>query len=154
MYSENNSSPSLLPREDQSAQGLGYLIVRVSTARGAIPLEGAQVDVRSNPPDLTKGRGDVIASLVTGRDGRTAPLPLASPPRSQSMHPGDAPPYSTYNVEVFLEGYTNQIYQGVPIFDGVVAIQPAVLIPLSENGRTDSRTPDGERFFESEAPNL
>ena len=41
-----------------------------------------------------------------------------------------------------------------PIFDGIVAVQPADLIPLPENGRTDSRTPDGERFFESTAPDL
>lgn len=154
MYSDNNSTPSAPPSQSPAPQGMGYLIVRVSTARGAIPLEGAQVDVRSNPPDLTNGRGDVIASQISGRDGRTAPLPLFAPPRSQSMQPGSSTPYSTYTVEVFLEGYTNQTYQNVPIFDGVVAIQPAILIPLPENARTDSRTPDGERFFESEAPDL
>jgi len=134
--------------------GEGYLTVRVSTARGAIPLEGAQVEVRSNPLDLTVGRGDVIASLTTGSDGTTERLALPAPPRSQSMRPGEVPPFSTYTVEVFLEGYTSQTYQNVPIFDGVLAIQPAILIPLPENGRTDSRTPDGERFFESEAPDL
>ena len=154
MYSDNNSTPSVPPSQPSDQQGMGYLIVRVSTARGAIPLEGAQVDIRTNPPDLTAGRGDVIASLTSGRDGRTSPLPLPAPPRAQSMQPGNGQPFSTYNIEVYLEGYTNQTYQNVPIFDGVVAIQPAILIPLPENGRTDSRTPDGERFFESEAPNL
>ena len=141
------SNPSL-------PMGQGYLIVRVSTARGAIPLEGAQVDVRSNPLDLTAGRGDVIASLVSGSDGRTAPLSLPAPARTNSMQPGNEPPFSTYSIEVYLEGYTNQTYQNVPIFDGVVAIQPAMLIPLPENGRTDSRTPDNQRFYESSAPEL
>ena len=149
----NQENPSIQNTPSPSV-GQGYLIVRVSTARGAIPLEGAQVDVRATPPDLTDGRGDVIASLVSGTDGRTAPLPLPAPSRSNSMQPGNASPFSSYSVEVYLEGYTNQTYQNVPIFDGVVAIQPAMLIPLPENGRTDSRTPDNQRFFESSAPEL
>ena len=149
----NQENPSIQNTPSQPL-GQGYLIVRVSTARGAIPLEGAQVDVRATPPDLTDGRGDVIASLVSGTDGRTAPLPLPAPARANSMQPGNTSPFSTYNIEVYLEGYTNQTYQNVPIFDGVVAIQPAMLIPLPENGRTDSRTPDNQRFFESSAPEL
>ncbi|MBE6602261.1 MAG: hypothetical protein E7637_07160 [Ruminococcaceae bacterium] len=138
----------------QPFTGEGYLIVQVSTARGAIPLEGARVNIRSYPPDLTAGRGDVIASLVSGSDGRTERLSLPAPNRTESMQPGSQKPFSTYNVEVHLEGYSDAIYQNVPIFDGIVAIQPAILIPLPENGRTDSRTPDGQRFFESSAPNL
>ena len=134
--------------------GQGYLVVHVTTARGAIPLEGAQVNVRNYDPEFEEGRGDVIASLVSGRDGNTEPLPLPAPPRSQSMQPGTVKPYATYNIEVDLEGYFSQSYANVPIFDGIAAIQPADLIPLPENGRTDSRTPDGERFFESTAPDL
>ena len=150
MNQDNLSTP--IPSTPKMGQG--YLTVRVSTARGAIPLEGAQVDVRSTPPDLTAGRGDVIASLTSGADGRTALLPLPAPSRTSSMQPGNTQPFSTYQIEVYLEGYTNQTYQNVPIFDGVVAIQPAILIPLPENGRTDSRTPDGERFYESASPDL
>ena len=134
--------------------GQGYLVVHVTTARGSIPLEGAQVNVRNNDPEFTQARGDVIASLVTGRDGNTKPLPLLAPPRSASMTPNNGKPFSTYNIEVALEGYFTQSYANVPIFDGIAAVQPADLIPLPENGRTDSRTPDGERFFESTAPDL
>lgn len=134
--------------------GQGYLVVHVTTARGAIPLEGAQVNVRGYEPEFEEGRGDVIASLVTGRDGNTEPLPLPAPPRSESMQPGNEKPYATYNIEVTLEGYFTQNYANVPIFDGIAAVQPADLIPLPENGRTDSRTPDGNRFFESSAPDL
>ena len=147
-----NPETQAVPSNPQ--QGLGYLIVRVSTARGAIPLEGAEVNIRSELPEITPGRGDVIASLVSGRDGRTEPVALPAPAREESMHPGNAKPYATYGIEVFLEGYTRQIYQNVPIFDGIVAIQPAILIPLPENGRTDSRTPDGERINESFVPKL
>ena len=134
--------------------GQGYLIVHVTTARGAIPLEGARVNVRRSDPTTEAPRGDVIASQVSGRDGNTATRTLAAPPRANSQHPNGKRPYAPYHIEVSLEGFFKQSYANVPIFDGIVAIQPADLIPLPENGRTDSRTPDGERFFESTAPDL
>ena len=147
-----NQEESIVPQKQD--MGTGYLIVHVTTARGAIPLEGAQVDIRSYPPDGTEGQGDVIASLVTQRDGNTLPYPLPAPPRADSMRPGNGRPYSVFLIEVHEDGYYSQTYSNVPIFDGIVAIQPADLIPLPENERTDSRTPDGERFFESTAPDL
>ena len=136
--------------------GMGFLVVHVTTARGAIPLEGALVSVRSNKPNENGIPGEVIATRVSGNDGNTAPLPLSAPLRSQSLTPsnGQRKPYSTYHVEVRLEGFYTQYYANVPIFDGIAAIQPADLIPLPENRRPDSRTPDGERFFESESPDL
>ena len=141
-------------QERQGSTGQGYLIVHVTTARGAIPLEGVQVLVRDYLPDGTEGRGDVIATLISGRDGNTPRLSLVAPPRGNSLTPGVTPPYQPYLIEVNAHGYYDQRYINVPIFDGIVAIQPADLIPLPENGRTDSRTPDGERFFESTAPDL
>ena len=134
--------------------GRGFLIVRATTARGAIPLEGALVSVRSYDPDLENGRGNVVFSAVTNRDGNTPPIPLSAPPRESSLIAGNMHPYTSYLVEVFREGYSLQSFINVPIFDGITAIQPADLIPLPENGRTDSRTPDGEQFFESSAPDL
>ena len=134
--------------------GRGFLVVRVSTASGAIPLQGAQVEVRSYPADGTPGRGDVFLSAVTDRDGKTPPFSLPTPARSASQSPGGARPFATYLVDVTREGYTRQSYVDVPVFDGILAVQPAILIPLPENRRTDSRTPDGERFFETAAPEL
>ena len=134
--------------------GEGGLVVRVSTARGAIPLEGARVDVRSIDGALDAGRSDVITSLVSGRDGNTELIRLPAPPRSASLSPGNGKPYATYLIEVTLEGYARQDYQDVPIFDGIIAVQPADLIPLAENGRTDGRSPDGETVFEGGGPEL
>jgi hypothetical protein len=139
-----------------STIGEGSLIVHVTTARGAIPLEAAQVQVRQYEGEEVSGRGDVIVSAITGRDGNTPRIPLPAPARSESLKPngGGIPPFTSYIVEVFLEGYYTQSYINVPIFDGITAIQPADMIPLSENNKTDSRTPDGERFYESSAPDL
>ena len=141
---------------DVQNTGEGYLVIHVSTARGAIPLEGARVSVRNYDKDLAMPRGDVIADVISGRDGNTPILPLAAPPRSASQAPagGGPPPYAGYFVEVRLEGYFHQSYAGLVIFDGVTSIQPVDMIPLPENGKTDSFTPDGERFLESENPDL
>ena len=150
MYQEQESNTA------SSNMGQGALVVHVTTARGAIPLEGAQVHVRNYDAEGSEGRGDVIRSVVSGRDGNTPVIPLPAPARVESLKPnGNAiPPFASYLVEVILEGYFQQNYIKVPIFDGITAIQPADLIPLSENDKTDSRTPDGERFYESSAPNL
>ena len=136
--------------------GEGALIVHVTTARGSIPLEGAQVLVRAYGDDAAEGRGDVITSVITGRDGNTPRISLPAPARGDSLKPSanGISPFASYIVEVFLEGYFAQNYINVPIFDGITAIQPADMIPLSENNKTDSRTPDAERFFESTAPEL
>ena len=148
----NNESVNFQDMPPQS--GTGYLVVHVTTARGAIPLEGAQVRIRNNLPQSTPARGDVIATLISGRDGKTPVIPLNAPPKKSSQKPGITPPYSTYVAEITLEGFYEQSYTGIPIFDGITAIQPVEMIPLPENGQTDSYTPDGMRFFESESPNL
>ena len=111
----------------------GQLIVQVTTAQGAIPLEGAQVDIRTYEPaevDDPESYGNVIASLVSGRDGNTPLIRLASPPCSNGDAPGGKKPYRLYQAEVFLEGYYDQNYIGIPIYEGITVIQPAVMIPL------------------------
>ena len=149
MNPENNN----MPMQSPTPMGEGGLVVRVTTARGAIPLEGAQVSIRNYTKE-GEGRGDVLYALVSGNDGKTDLVRLPTVARSQSLSPGNGVPFLTYNIEVFLEGYYSQRYINVPIFDGIIAVQPADMIPLPENGRTDSQTPDGERFFESTAPEL
>ena len=137
--------------------GTGYLVFAVSTARGAIPLEGARVDVRTYEPEESSDpatRGDTVASLISGRDGNTARVPLSAPPGLLSEQPGNGKPYSLYQAEVTLDGYYTQTYIAIPVFDGITAIQPVTLIPLPENGRIALPRPDGNRFFEGGAPNL
>ncbi len=137
--------------------GTGYLVFAVTTARGAIPLEGARVDVRTYEPEASSDpatRGDTVASLISGRDGNTARIPLSAPPKSFSAAPGNGVPYSLYQAEVTLDGYYRQTYIAIPVFDGITAIQPVSLIPLPENGSVSLPRPDENRFFEGESPNL
>jgi len=161
MKPESNRRPlPLRPLQNESvlspgdARGNGYLIVHVTTARGAIPLEGALVTVRDYKPEFTEPRGDVLYSLVSGRDGNTERISLSAPAMGDSLTPGNEHPFAIYNLEVQLEGYRGQSYFALPIFEGITAIQPVDLIPLSENGRLEAVRPTDDRFYETAPPNL
>ena len=137
MTSENNN-------------GYGYMIVRVTTARGAIPIEGALVSVNNYEPEFESGRGDVIAMYTSGASGLTERFALPSPPRSLSMSPGNGRSYETYNLSVTYPGYYQKNYVNVPVFEGITAIQSVDMIPLPDNGRTDRYTEEDNVYFETE----
>lgn len=130
--------------------GEGYLRVRVSTARGAIPLPDAIVNISSSDKD----NSGILASAVTDADGLTPKISLPAPPRQNSQQPNTANPYSNYNIEVALPGFYSQFYTNVPVFDGIAAIQSAELKPLAKNGNTDNYTYQNILYFEGENTNL
>ena len=130
--------------------GEGYLTVRVTTARGAIPLDGATVTVTGN----TQGNSGVIGVYSSGGDGLTDKIALPAPPRVNSESPSGGAPYYTYNVEIVRDGYFNQTYQNIPVFEGISAMQTAEMIPLPKNGKPDRATIDNGIFFEGENPSL
>lgn len=112
--------------ENQST--VGYLIVSVSTARGAIPLENAAVTVYYED----KENSSVFSSMTTDRSGKTEKISLPAPSRELSETPGNTKPYATYTVAVEKEGYYSVTNVGVPIFDGITSVQPVEMVPLAE----------------------
>lgn len=146
-----------LPLPDPSATGVGRLIFRVSTASGAIPLEGARVIVRSKGADGDPGRGNALKVLYSDRNGKTELMELPTTPRSLSLAPAngtDAPPFLCYDAEVTLAGYRTVNYVCIPIFDGITSVQPADMVPLPENGREDGLGYEDITVVEGENPNL
>ena len=139
---------------EMPTEGVGYLVVHVTTARGAIPLEGAAVHIRTSEDADTTPRADILYATTTNRDGNTERIPLAAPPRENSMSPGEVPPFSTYHLEVRREGYGMQSFVALPIFAGITAIQPVDLIPLPEDGTGNVLRPGDERFFENSPADL
>ena len=127
-----------------STQSIGYLIVKVSIARGAIPLDNAAVSIRGATPEDS----GIIHSLSTDRDGLTEKIPLPAPPRADSQAPNGPVPYSLWNIDVFKEGYVPVSFQNVPVYSSVVSVQPAVLVPISQGFYAP------QIFNESENPNL
>ena len=147
---ESNAPPT-------EASGTGYLILHVTTAGGAIPLEGAKIDIKAYEPEESSDlgtRGDTIASPISGADGNTVRIPLSAPPKSLSESPGNGIPYTRYSADVTLDGYYAQSYAGIPIFDGITSIQPVILIPLPENGTQGLPRKNSIRYFEGMNANL
>ena len=128
----------------KEAENVGYLVIRVSTARGAIPLENAAVSVRGNTPE-TSG---IVYSMTTDRDGLTQKISLPAPAKALSGSPGNSQPFSTWNIDVFKDGYVPVRFQNVPVYSSIVSVQPAVLVPAPENFIVP------EVYNESENPDL
>ena len=133
----------------QPQAGGGKLVFLISTARGAIPLEGARISLYNYIKDDMPHRGDIQYSTISGSDGKTRAIRLFAPPRDDSLQPSGELPYATYNAQIELEGYFTQYYVAIQVFDGVTSVQSVNLVPLPENGRTGSASPDGEQFFET-----
>lgn len=138
--------------------GQGKLVFQITTANGAIPLEGAEIILRKfrSPADSTE-QAEVVAVLYSGEDGKTGALPLPAPARALSLEPsgdGAPSPYALYDAEVNLENYFTQSYIRIPVFDGITSIQRASLVPLPESGFSQGFRPDGEKFYEGDGPNL
>ena len=135
--------------------GTGYIIVNVTTANQAIPIDGASVYVYEYLPQQSEGNpGELITVETTNASGATKRIALPAPDRSISLSPGIKKAYQTYNIDVQKDGYYNQSYINVPVFDSITAIQNVDLIPLSANGRTDGIRNDGIIYYESENPSL
>ena len=135
--------------ETAKSTGTGYLVVQVTTASSAIPLEGAAVTVSAD----TNGQ-NVLYELITGRDGKTPRVALPAPSRDDSQRPSDAPAFTPYHIAVSLAGYGRAEYNEVPIFDGVIAIQQANLIPTPDNRYPDGFTVTRPDVFETKPPLL
>ena len=125
-------------------ESIGYLIVKVSTARGAIPLENATVSIRGTPEE----NSGIIYSFETNQSGLTPKIPLPAPNKNLSQTPNNIPPYSLWNIDVFYKGFSTAHYTNVPVYSEITSIQNADLIPLPE-GFSPS-----DSYNESSAPNL
>ena len=152
---QRRPSAPIPDRPTTDMRGQGKLLFQITTAGGAIPLSGAEIILR-NFRSATES-GDVIAVLYSNEDGKTEAIPLPAPSVQYSLEPakdGAPIPYALYNADVNLDGFYNQSYIRIPVFDGITSIQRATLIPLPENGYSDGLRPDGERFIEGESPEL
>ena len=155
--STNPKSPPAADRPSPEMTGRGKLVFQITTASGAIPLEGAEIILRKFRSESDGNGGDVVAVLYSGGDGKTEVLTLPAPARSFSLEPardGAPIPYALYDAEVNLDNYFRQSYIRIPVFDGITSIQRASLVPLPENGFSQGIRSDGEVFYEGESPNL
>ncbi len=125
---------------------VGFLIVSVNTANGALPVEGATVTIYGG----NEAESDVIYSLKTDQSGRTEKVVLSTKDKELSTVPGNVAPFKSYNIEVSAPGFYDNNYINVPIFQGITSLQSVSLIPLSEFSAPNDYIPNsGRRYFET-----
>ena len=134
-------------------EDFGFLTVNVKTANGALPLENATVTVYSAPPpsDNTEpslGETDVVYSLKSDRNGKTQTVALKTKDADLSKTPNEKFPYLTYNLLVTKDGYYDNTYLNVPIFQGITSLQDVYLIPLSEFSSPQDPIPNSQRRYQ------
>lgn len=143
-----NDSPK--PIEKAGYSGVGYLIVKASTARGAIPVPDALIAVY----DAGREDNGVYALMLTDADGIARKIPLPTPPKENSESSGVPSPFAVYNIEVTKAGYYSEEFANVPVFDTVTSIQTVYLVPLTRDGFSKLGTYQNTRFTETENPDL
>lgn len=107
------------------AEHSGFLQVLVRTAGESLPVRDADV--------LVEG-ASVTRHLSTDKSGRTEQIALPAPPASNSLTAQGGAPFALYRVTVEKEGFYRQTTENVPVFAGVVSLQPITLIGLAEYG--------------------
>ena len=126
---------------------LGTLLVRVSTAGGFLPVEGADVRLVG----AAEENRSIRYLLTTDRSGLAERISLPTPPKELSLSPGNAAGFSRYNLEVFKQGYYPVRYEDVPLFPGVNSVQTVELIPLPLY-RPEQYPPREELIFTEREP--
>jgi len=124
---------------DQRDLYYGRLIVRVTSADAAIPVEDATVVVRI----VENGRPRIFTVMTTDESGETEEVAIPTPPPELSLSPSpDSVPYSTVNIEVTAFGYYSTANMNVPVFAGITSVQNVNLLPLPENSLNGTPPPE------------
>ncbi len=127
-----------IPEVTGAGEDPGYLITFVRTARGFVPLEGADVRI-SGAEEVNR---NVFFLVTSDRSGLTAKIALPAPPIALSQSPGNPPGYLRYNLQVFKEGFYVNTFLNLPIFPTVTSIQQIDMIPYSEYDPLRNRPTD------------
>ncbi len=105
---------------------LGSLSFRTYTARNALPVPGASITVFKK----IGGARNTFFNLTTDRSGQTQEVMLPAPPSSLSQSPtSGVQPYSLYDAEITAEGYNPISIRNLPVFEGILSVQRAAMIP-------------------------
>jgi len=129
---------------------VGYIRVRVTNSGGNFPVEGASVYITDYNTD-DEEKGQLLYTLRTDSSGMTRTVTVPAVPASESREPGIPFPYTLYNIRVSRENYYTAESIGVPVFEGIVSVQPFRLQPLTE---TDLAAIEGVDNVRGISPNI
>lgn len=115
---------------------VGFLVVRLTSARGTIPIVGATVTVYRADED-----GDRLFYIgQTDENGESPVWSLPTKRRELSLEPGNAAPFTDYVVQANAAGYAVFFSEGVSIFGGVQTIQRLPMQPLPDSADATTAT--------------
>lgn len=120
----NNSSDE---KTDYNYLNEGYLVVKVYTASGFIPIDGATVNISGSDEQ----NSDFEIIMATDDSGATETISLPAPSPALSLSASSAQPYATYSIEIEKENFFSHMDFNVAIFSGITSIQSVYLIPKS-----------------------
>ena len=146
MPSEFSSVPSM--------SEFGSLLVRVSTAGVALPVEGADVHIDGSE----EGNRNVHYLLTTDRSGLLERILLPTPPASLTLQPSNIKGFANYDIRVFKNGFYPVLLRNVPLFSGITSIQAVELIPWPSYNKDeyppnlDFDFSESEPLYEEENP--
>lgn len=112
--------------------GEGRLRIDVMSEETKRPIPDATVSI-----SYTGEPNSTIEQLTTNSIGRTETVDLNTPPLEYSLSPGNAQPYSEYNLNIQAPGYEPLVVSGVELLEGVTALQEVELEPVEAGPVTD-----------------
>ncbi len=134
----SQSQPTQFPEPQYSSledfqaknSGRGTMIFRITTAREALPVEGAKCVITKKFGGTGSEIVAEIDTLFTDRSGQTPPRTLPAPPKSLSQQYDNLiQPFSLYDATVSRDGYVDVVLTDIPVFDGVQSVQRVSMLP-------------------------
>lgn len=104
------------PNVNRSDGGFGSLKIRAFIGNIAYPVETAFVRIIDS-------KGDVIREGYTNQSGIFDAVRLPTPDKSISESPGNEKGYTGYKIIVTHPRFNTEIFENVPVFEGVESIQ-------------------------------
>lgn len=138
-----------MPSQDPAASTMsefGTLLVRVSTAGIALPVEGADVRIDGSEEE----NRNIHYLLTTDRSGLLERILLPTPPAALSLQPGNPKGFADYNIRVFKDGFYPVLLRNVPLFSGITSIQAVEMIPWPSYNKDEYPPTSVLDFSESE----
>lgn len=128
-----SNQTNLIPDPDT-----GYILVKVMTANGFIPLEGALVTIAGRGV----GNREYRNVQITDQSGQTETVAVPAPRKALSLTSGNERPYATYNIDVKKDNYFTHLDINVSVFSGITSIQSVFMIPTSMFNSEENRPSD------------
>lgn len=115
----------------------GSVQFRTYTARNALPVAGAKIVVTK----VIGGETHTFYTLTTDVSGQTEEVILPAPPVALSQKPDSGiQPYALYDADITAEGYRPVGVRSLPVFEGILSVQRAAMIPAVNGGETETIT--------------